>query len=78
MIKSQVLENCADVKESPLFEDLRNELEEAMGGYKSTPGFVNLPLFAPFDDGKEENVQKTSKKNVERQQLFKRTTSQGA
>ena len=70
---------CRDVKGSPLFEDLRNELKEAMGGYKSTPGFVNLPLFAPLNGQKEENVQKTSKNNVERQlQSFKRTTSQGA
>merc|ERR1712038_39414 len=35
-----------DVKESPLFEALRDELRDAMGGYKATPGFVNLPLYA--------------------------------
>ena len=67
---------CRDVKVSPLFEDLRNELKKAMGGNMSTPGFVNLPLFSPFDGQKEENDEKTSKKTVEKQQLFKRTISQ--
>jgi len=68
-----------DVKESPLFEDLRNELREAMGGYKATPGFVNLPLFAPFGTtNKDGNSGKTSEKVLERQQQFKRSVSQGA
>lgn len=38
-----------DVKESPLFEDLRNELIEAIGGYAATTGNVTLPLIAPLD-----------------------------
>ena len=68
-----------DVKESPLFEDLRNELRDAMGGYKSTPGFVNLPLFAPLDTPhKEENIDKISDKVAEKQQQFRRSISKGA
>ena len=37
-----------DVKNSPLFEDLRKDLIEAVGGYTATTGNVTLPLIAPF------------------------------
>ena len=68
-----------DIKESPLFEDLRKELWDAMGGYKPTPGFVNLPLFAPFEiQNKYETIDKSSNTNAKKQQHFKRTISQGA
>jgi len=65
-----------DVKQSPLFEDLRRELIEAGGGYEGAKGNITLPLVAPLEPANlEKSSVPTSDNNEEKLKILKKEDS---